>query len=143
MRVSGVPRLQDAQRKLDLPIINNEYAWLWLNRDGTPTCLTAKVYENLLGPDSTTEERRLLYAKSADKASVKVMLRNALFVGSGSARKTESTVESAINASAKNTRFLLVPSVVNQYVNLASLYAQSVALHSGLIMPTHAMFARG
>jgi hypothetical protein len=46
-----------------LPIIINEYAWLWLNRDGTPTCLTANVYEKLLGPDSTTEQRRLLYAK--------------------------------------------------------------------------------
>ncbi|MHC4432576.1 MAG: glycoside hydrolase family 2 protein [Planctomycetota bacterium] len=61
--ISGVPRLQDAQRKLDLPIVINEYAWLWLNRDGTPTCLTANVYEKLLGPDSTTEQRRLLYAK--------------------------------------------------------------------------------
>jgi hypothetical protein len=63
VNISGVPRLREAQRKLDLPIINNEYAWLWLNRDGTPTCLTAKVYENLLGPDPTTEQRRLLYAK--------------------------------------------------------------------------------
>jgi len=61
--VSGVPNLQQAQRKLDVPIIINEYAWLWLNRDGTPTCLTANVYEKLLGPDSTTEQRRLLYAK--------------------------------------------------------------------------------
>ena len=63
VNVSSVPRLRDAQRKLDLPIIINEYGWLWLNRDGTPTCLTAKVYEKLLGPDSTTEQRRLLYAK--------------------------------------------------------------------------------
>ena len=61
--VSGVPRLRDAQKKLDVPIIINEYAWLWLNRDGTPTCLTEKVYENLLGPDSTTQQRRVLYAK--------------------------------------------------------------------------------
>jgi hypothetical protein len=61
--ISGVPRLQAAQKKLDVPIIINEYAWLWLNRDGTPTCLTANVYEKLLGSDSTTEPRRLLYAK--------------------------------------------------------------------------------
>jgi len=61
--VSGVPGLQEAQRKLDIPIIINEYAWLWLNRDGTPTCLTANVYEKLLGADATTEQRRLLYAK--------------------------------------------------------------------------------
>ncbi|UCF17508.1 MAG: hypothetical protein JSW59_08605, partial [Phycisphaerales bacterium] len=62
VNISGVPRLRDAQRKLDVPIIINEYAWLWLNRDGTPTCLTANVYEKLLGPDSTTEQRRLTYA---------------------------------------------------------------------------------
>ena len=61
--ISGVPNLRDAQRTLKLPVIINEYAWLWLNRDGTPTCLTANVYEKLLGPDSTTEQRWLLYAK--------------------------------------------------------------------------------
>jgi len=63
VKISGVPHLQDAQRKLDVPIIINEYAWLWLNRDGTTTCLTGSVYEKLLGPDSTTAERRLLYAR--------------------------------------------------------------------------------
>jgi len=62
-KVSPVPNLRDAQLKLNVPIIINEYGWLWLNRDGTPTCLTAKVYEKLLGPNSTTEQRRLLYAK--------------------------------------------------------------------------------
>jgi beta-galactosidase len=61
--ISPVPNLQEAQRKLEVPIIINEYAWLWLNRDGTPTCLTANIYEKLLGADSTTEQRRLLYAK--------------------------------------------------------------------------------
>jgi hypothetical protein len=61
--ISPVPNLRDAQRQFDVPIIINEYAWLWLNRDGTPTCLTANVYEKLLGADSTTEQRRLLYAK--------------------------------------------------------------------------------
>ena len=54
-------RLHDSE--VPVPIIVNEYAWLWLNRDGTPTCLTANVYEKLLGPDSTAEQRRLLYAK--------------------------------------------------------------------------------
>jgi len=63
VNVSPVPHLRDAQRKLNVPIVINEYGWLWLNRDGTPTCLTAKVYDKLLGPDSTTEQRRLLYAK--------------------------------------------------------------------------------
>jgi hypothetical protein len=63
VNVSGVPRLRDAQKKIDVPVIINEYAWLWLNRDGTPTCLTEKVYASLLGPDSTTQQRRLLYAR--------------------------------------------------------------------------------
>ena len=30
-------------------IIVNEYGWLWLNRDGTPTTLTRQLYKNLLG----------------------------------------------------------------------------------------------
>ncbi|HOX01675.1 MAG TPA: right-handed parallel beta-helix repeat-containing protein [Candidatus Paceibacterota bacterium] len=44
-------------------VIINEYGWLWLNRDGTPTTLTEKLYANLLGPSSTTEQRRRLYAR--------------------------------------------------------------------------------
>ncbi len=46
----------------NFPVIINEYGWLWLNRDGTPTPLTDKVYTNLLGFNSTTEERWHLYA---------------------------------------------------------------------------------
>jgi hypothetical protein len=38
----------------------NEYDWLWLHRDGTPTHLTRKVYDNLLGPDATPEARLAL-----------------------------------------------------------------------------------
>ncbi|MBN2316396.1 MAG: hypothetical protein JXM79_20885, partial [Sedimentisphaerales bacterium] len=60
---SGVPRLRDAQKRYDLPIIINEYAWLWINRDGTTTCLTDKVYNLLLGPNSTVAQRRLLYGR--------------------------------------------------------------------------------
>lgn len=44
------------------PVIINEYGWLWLNRDGTPTTLTRDLYENLLGRASTVEQRRHLYA---------------------------------------------------------------------------------
>jgi len=62
-KVSGVPALGDRQKKLRVPIVINEYCWLWLNRDGTPTCLTDKVYESLLGPNSTTAQRRLLHAR--------------------------------------------------------------------------------
>ncbi len=60
---SGVPRLNQAQQKIPVPIIINEYAWLWLTRDGNPTCLTDKIYENLLGPNSTVDQRRHLYAR--------------------------------------------------------------------------------
>ncbi len=35
----------------------NEYGWLWLNRDGTPTELTQKVYDDVTGPNATAEER--------------------------------------------------------------------------------------
>ncbi len=38
-------------------MILNEYGWLWLNRDGSPTLLTDKLYPMLLGPDSTKEQR--------------------------------------------------------------------------------------
>ncbi|MBA7643390.1 Beta-galactosidase [subsurface metagenome] len=61
--VSPVPHLRAEQKKLDVPIVINEYAWLWLNRDGTTTCLTDKVYNSLLGPDSTVAQRRSLYAR--------------------------------------------------------------------------------
>ncbi len=44
-------------------VIINEYGWLWLNRDGTPTTLTQELYSKLLGPKSTTSERRRLYAR--------------------------------------------------------------------------------
>ncbi len=62
-KVSGKPSLQKPQQKLDVPIIINEYCWLWLNRDGTPTCLTDKIYANLLGPSSTADQRRLVRAR--------------------------------------------------------------------------------
>lgn len=43
-------------------IILNEYGWLWLNRDGTPTLLTQKLYPRLLGDRNTTENRFALQA---------------------------------------------------------------------------------
>ena len=45
------------------PVIINEYGWLWLNRDGTPTTLSKKNYEQLLGPNATADQRRELYAR--------------------------------------------------------------------------------
>jgi beta-galactosidase len=38
-------------------LILNEYGWLWLNRDGTPTELTKKLYPALLGKDATAQQR--------------------------------------------------------------------------------------
>ena len=61
--VSPIPSLRGDQKEYKLPIIVNEYAYLWLNRDGSTTCLTRKIYERLLGPNSTVEQRRQLYAK--------------------------------------------------------------------------------
>lgn len=43
-------------------MINNEYGWLWLNRDGSPTKLTQPVYDKLLGPSASAEQRFALNA---------------------------------------------------------------------------------
>jgi hypothetical protein len=43
------------------PIIN-EYGWLWLNRDGSPTRLTERVYSQLMGDDTTARERLDMWA---------------------------------------------------------------------------------
>jgi len=43
-------------------MILNEYGWLWLRRDGEPTVLTERVYDDLLGPEATAEERFALNA---------------------------------------------------------------------------------
>ncbi|HUY15401.1 MAG TPA: glycoside hydrolase family 2 TIM barrel-domain containing protein [Terriglobia bacterium] len=43
-------------------MILNEYGWLWLNRDGSPTRLTTHIYENLLGAQATAEQRLALNA---------------------------------------------------------------------------------
>jgi beta-galactosidase len=64
VRVSGVPPLNAAQGKLKVPIIINEYAWLWLTREGQPTCLTGPVYDKLLGPNATIEQRRQFFART-------------------------------------------------------------------------------
>jgi beta-galactosidase len=48
----------DGQR----PRIVNEYAWLWLQRDGEPTSLTRAGYERYL-PGATPDQRREFYAR--------------------------------------------------------------------------------
>ena len=42
--------------------IINEYDWLWLHRDGTPTHLTSKVFNDLLGANASPQERFALSA---------------------------------------------------------------------------------
>jgi hypothetical protein len=42
--------------------ILNEYGWLWLTRDGVPTPVSKPVYDKLLGPDATPEQRLELNA---------------------------------------------------------------------------------
>jgi len=37
--------------------IINEYDWLWLHRDGRPTVLTKPVFDHLLGPNATPDQR--------------------------------------------------------------------------------------
>ncbi len=62
-RVSGVPKGNARANTGNNPIIINEYDWLWLNRDGSPTTLTRKVYENLLGTNATPAQRWHLNAR--------------------------------------------------------------------------------
>jgi beta-galactosidase len=38
-------------------VLLNEYGWLWLNRDGSPTELTRGLYDKLLGAEATPAER--------------------------------------------------------------------------------------
>lgn len=45
------------------PVLINEYCWLWMNRDGTPTRLTDAVYENAFGKGLSTEEMYEIYAR--------------------------------------------------------------------------------
>ncbi len=42
--------------------IINEYGWLWLNRDGSPTILTTNVYAQLMGTNVTARQRLDWYA---------------------------------------------------------------------------------
>jgi hypothetical protein len=61
-RKNPLPQGQTTPNKGTHAAIINEYGWLWLNRDGSPTTLTRDLYRNLLGEDSTVEQRRHVYA---------------------------------------------------------------------------------
>jgi hypothetical protein len=45
------------------PCVINEYSYLWLHRDGTPTKLTQAYYDAALGPHASPDQRRELYAR--------------------------------------------------------------------------------
>lgn len=51
------PRIPPTDWRARYAEIINEYEWLWLHRDGTPSILAGKVYANLLGTNSTPEQR--------------------------------------------------------------------------------------
>jgi len=38
-------------------VINNEYGWHWVNRNGTPTTLTSGIYRDVLGERATPHQR--------------------------------------------------------------------------------------
>jgi hypothetical protein len=54
----GAPRRGALPSDEHAPLIN-EYGWLWLNRDGSPTRLTGKVYAHLMGTTNAPARERL------------------------------------------------------------------------------------
>ncbi len=57
----GAPRKGGLPSDTNPPLIN-EYGWLWLNRDGSPTLLTENVYAQLMGTNVTARERLDMYS---------------------------------------------------------------------------------
>jgi beta-galactosidase len=60
-KMDGKPRPGSLPSDKHPPLIN-EYGWLWLNRDGSPTRLTEGVYAQLMGTNVTARERLDMYA---------------------------------------------------------------------------------
>jgi hypothetical protein len=56
--MDGKPRKGSLPSDANAPLIN-EYGWLWLNRDGSPTKLTENLYPQLLGTTNSTARQRL------------------------------------------------------------------------------------
>jgi hypothetical protein len=59
--MDGAPRKNSLPSTTNPPLVN-EYGWLWLNRDGTPTRLTTNVYAQLMGTNTTARERLDMYS---------------------------------------------------------------------------------
>jgi beta-galactosidase len=57
-KMDGKPRAGALPSDKHAALIN-EYGWLWLNRDGTPTRLTEKLYPQLMGTAEVTPRERL------------------------------------------------------------------------------------
>jgi len=45
------------------PVIINEYGWLWVNRDGSPTTLTDRIFKVIIDSMLTNLQRKELYAR--------------------------------------------------------------------------------
>ena len=63
-RLNQMPNVKkELQRPQDpYGVIVNEYGWLWLNRDGSPTAMTTTLYPNFPGKNETPEQRFYTYA---------------------------------------------------------------------------------
>jgi hypothetical protein len=84
------------------PIIINEYCWLWINRDGSPTRLTEPIYKNAFGEGLSSEEMLELYGRHmAIKTEYWRAHRNAAgvlhFCGLGYSRPEEPRGETCDN----------------------------------------------
>jgi hypothetical protein len=55
-RLSAITKGADV--KFDNPLLINEYSWLWLNRDGTTTTLTDRLYDVLWNGKNLTPQQR-------------------------------------------------------------------------------------
>ncbi len=53
--------IQNSEKAVSAQLVN-EYGWIWLWRNGTPSKLTVDVYKYYLGPNSTAEQNRELQA---------------------------------------------------------------------------------
>ncbi len=60
---TGIPDNGPRRNTAAPPYLINEYAWLWINRDGSLPTLTVEVYKRLLGEDAAPEARFALYAR--------------------------------------------------------------------------------
>lgn len=97
-KVPGSPSFKCSARPNEgnNPVIINEYCWLWLNRDGSPTTLTKANYDAMLGPNASAEQRRELWnrylaAKTERWRSYRKVAGTLHFCGLGYSRPSGQT----------------------------------------------------